>query len=108
VADVCASFQEAVVDILVAKTLKAVQDSRVDTLAISGGVSCNERLRERFSAACHERGVQLLLAPASLCTDNAAMIAYVAALKLEGGAGSQLDAEIEPNLSSAGWLTQST
>lgn len=107
VADVCASFQEAVVDVLVAKTLKAVQAARVDTLAISGGVSCNERLRERFSEACYERGVQLLLAPASLCTDNAAMIAYVAALKLEGGAGSQLAAEIEPNLSSAGWLTQS-
>jgi len=104
VADVCASFQEAVVDILVAKTVKALRAERVDTLALSGGVSCNLRLREQFAAACRADGVHLLLAPPALCTDNAAMIAYVAALKLENGAASQLEAEIEPSLNSSRWL----
>ncbi len=104
VADVCASFQEAVADILVAKTRAAIREARVDTLALSGGVSCNLRLRERFAEMCTAEGVKLLLAPPALCTDNAAMIAYVAALKLEAGAASELAAEIEPNLSAAKWL----
>ena len=104
VADVCASFQEAVVDVLVAKTMRALEVERVDTLAVSGGVSCNLRLRERFQTACKSAGVRLLLAPKDLCTDNAAMIAYVAALKLRGGFDSQLNAEIEPNLRTADWL----
>ena len=104
VADVCASFQEAVVDVLVAKTMRALEVERVDTLAVSGGVSCNLRLRERFKAECKSAGVRLLLAPKDLCTDNAAMIAYVAALKLRAGFDSQLNAEIEPNLRTADWL----
>jgi N6-L-threonylcarbamoyladenine synthase len=107
VADVCASFQEAVVDVLVSKTLQAVRAERVDALAISGGVSCNVRLRERFASACARDGVQLLLAPNALCTDNAAMIAYVAALKLETGVASQLDAEIAPTLNASDWLNAS-
>jgi len=105
VADVCASFQEAVVDVLVAKTMRAIREERVDALAISGGVSCNKRLRERFATACQSAGVDLLVAPTALCTDNAAMIAYVAALKLENGATSSLDAEIEPSLNFSTWLS---
>jgi N6-L-threonylcarbamoyladenine synthase len=104
VEDVCASFQEAVVDVLVSKTLGAIRAERVRTLAISGGVSCNLRLRERFAAACHTAGVELLVAPPVMCTDNAAMIAYVAALKLEKGTPSLLAAEIEPTLNVAAWL----
>jgi N6-L-threonylcarbamoyladenine synthase len=99
VADVCASFQEAAVDVLVHKALRAVQEAKVDTLAISGGVSGNTRLRERFTAECAASGVRLLLSPPQLCTDNAAMIAYVAALRLEAGVVSQLNAEIFPSLS---------
>jgi N6-L-threonylcarbamoyladenine synthase len=98
VADVCASFQEAVVDVLVHKALRAVQAAKVDTLAISGGVSCNTRLRERLAVECAASGVRLLLSPPQLCTDNAAMIAYVAALRLEAGATTQLESEISPNL----------
>lgn len=96
--DVCASFQEAVIDVLVKKTMKAVQMEGVDTLAISGGVSCNSRLRERFFSACEKEGIKLLLAPPSLCTDNAGMIAYVASLQLSAGALSALQSEIQPNL----------
>jgi len=105
VADVCASFQEAAVDVLVHKALRAVREAKVDTLAISGGVSCNTRLRDRFAAECAAAGVRLLLSPSALCTDNAAMIAYVAALRLEAGFFSQLDTEISPNLKVADWLS---
>jgi N6-L-threonylcarbamoyladenine synthase len=104
VADVCASFQEAVVDVLVRKTLGAARELGVKTLAVSGGVSCNTRLRERFAAECNAEGLRLLMAPSSLCTDNAAMIAYVAALRLEAGYTSQLDGEINPNLKVTDWL----
>ncbi len=98
VEDVCASFQEAVIDVLVKKTMKAVRAEGVDTLAISGGVSCNSRLRECFFSACEKEGIKLLLAPPSLCTDNAGMIAYVASLRLSAGAPSALQSEIQPNL----------
>ena len=104
VADVCASFQEAAVDVLVQKALRAVKAAGVDTLAISGGVSCNTRLRERFALECQALGVRLLLSPPHLCTDNAAMIAYVAALRLEAGFTTQLHTEITPNLQVADWL----
>ena len=96
--DVCASFQEAVVDVLVAKTLRASETTGRRLVALSGGVSCNTRLREKFRAACGARGLELLVAPPALCTDNAAMIGYVAALKLAHGESSPLSADIDPNL----------
>src|SRR5258708_8541476 len=77
--DLCASFQEAVVDVLVAKTLRAAKATGRKVIAVSGGVSCNTRLREKFRAACAERGLELRVAAPSLCTGNAAMIGYVAA-----------------------------
>ena len=96
--DLCASFQEAVVDVLVAKTLRAASVTRSAVIAVSGGVSCNSRLREKFRAACQERGLELLIAPPSLCTDNAAMIGYVAALRFAAGESSPLNSDIDPNL----------
>jgi len=96
--DLCASFQEAVVDVLVAKTLRAARVTRSKVIAVSGGVSCNSRLREKFRAACEKRGLELLIAPPSLCTDNAAMIGYVAALRFANGERSPLDSDIDPNL----------
>jgi len=104
VADICASFQEAVVDVLVEKTMRAVRLSEVRTLALSGGVSCNARLRECFQKACSDAGVRLLLAPHALCTDNAAMIAYVAFLHLRDGAAGDLAADVCPNLAAMNWL----
>ena len=97
-ADVCASFQEAVVDVLVAKTMRAAQTTGRRVVAVSGGVSCNTRLREKLVAACAERGLELLIAEPSLCTDNAAMIGYVASLRLALGDTSPLTVEIDPNL----------
>jgi N6-L-threonylcarbamoyladenine synthase len=98
VADVCASFQEAVTDVLVEKTMSAVLATRRNVVAVSGGVSCNSRLREKLAAACSARGIELLLAEPSLCTDNAAMIAYVASLRISEGHPSALTEDIDPNL----------
>jgi N6-L-threonylcarbamoyladenine synthase len=106
VADICASFQEAVVDVLVEKTMRAVRLSKVTALALSGGVSCNARLRERFKQACDASGVRLFLAPPALCTDNAAMIAYVAFLRLCKGEAGDLAADVHPNFNAAAWLAE--
>ena len=104
-ADVCASFQEAVVDVLVEKTIRAARASSIPAsgdwqriVAVSGGVSCNSRLREKMLAACARAGLTLLIAPPALCTDNAAMIGYVAALKFAQGETSPLTGDIDPNL----------
>jgi N6-L-threonylcarbamoyladenine synthase len=98
IADVCASFQEAVVDVLVAKSIRAARSAGRDTIAVSGGVSCNTRLREKLAEASKKGGLQLLLAEPSLCTDNAAMIGYVASLRLAAGESSPLSTDIDPNL----------
>lgn len=96
--DLCASFQEAVVDVLVEKTLKAAKLTGRSVVAVSGGVSCNSRLRERLSERCARYKLELLLAKPSLCTDNAAMIGYVASLALAAGQTSPLTIDIDPNL----------
>jgi N6-L-threonylcarbamoyladenine synthase len=96
--DLCASFQEAVVDVLVAKTLRAAQVTRRRVIAVSGGVSCNSRLREKFREVCDALGLELRLAEPTLCTDNAAMIGYVAALMHARGDRSPLASDIDPNL----------
>ena len=100
-ADVCASFQAAVVDVLVRKTLRAARAARRDRVVVSGGVSLNTALRAEFSAACARDGLELLLAPPALCTDNAAMIAAVAALALRAGATTPVGEDINPNLTLA-------
>ncbi|HEX8372814.1 MAG TPA: tRNA (adenosine(37)-N6)-threonylcarbamoyltransferase complex transferase subunit TsaD [Chthoniobacterales bacterium] len=99
VADVCASFQEAVVDVLVGKTLAAVKEKRAKLVTVSGGVAGNRRLREAMSAACAARGVELEIAAGKYCADNAAMIAHVAQHRWAGGLVTSLDEEIAPNLS---------
>ena len=98
VADMCASFQEAAVDVLVAKTIQAARRCGRNLVTVSGGVSCNSRLRERFAEACAHAGMELRMATPGLCTDNAAMIAFVAAGRLQRGDSSPLTAEISPNL----------
>jgi N6-L-threonylcarbamoyladenine synthase len=96
--DLCASFQEAVVDVLISKTIRAAKATGRKLVAVSGGVSCNSRLRERLSDDCRRANLRLLLAEPSLCTDNAAMIGFVAALKLAHGEVSSLEIDIDPNL----------
>ena len=96
--DLCASFQRAVVEVLVKKTLRAARESGAKLVTVSGGVSCNRELRDQVSDACSRAGVQLLTAVPELCTDNAAMIAFAASLRLNAGFASELTQEIDPNL----------
>ncbi|HUK82153.1 MAG TPA: tRNA (adenosine(37)-N6)-threonylcarbamoyltransferase complex transferase subunit TsaD [Verrucomicrobiae bacterium] len=98
VADVCASFQEAVVDVVVGKTIRAAVDTDANTVSASGGVSINSRFRDKLSAECGRRGLRLLLAPASLCTDNAAMIAALGFFKLQQGQCSDFALEVAPSV----------
>jgi N6-L-threonylcarbamoyladenine synthase len=77
-ADLAASYQRAIVDALVKRTLQALEREGVERLAIGGGVAANAELRERVSAEAAERDVDVWIPPHELCTDNAAMIAGVA------------------------------
>ena len=96
--DVCASFQRAVVDVLVKKTIRAARECQSRLVTVSGGVSCNHELRDRLRAACESAGFNFRGADSPLCTDNAAMIALVASLKLRAGMTSSVADEIDPNL----------
>lgn len=78
VADVCASFQKAAIDILVEKTIAAAEETGIRTIIIAGGVSANSRLREKLQAEGHLRGMQVYYPPMEFCTDNAAMIGAAA------------------------------
>ena len=99
--DVCASFQQAVIDVLVMKTVAAVQKYRLDLVTMSGGVSCNQELRRQMREACKRKGIEFKSAEPWLCTDNAAMIAFAALLRLREGRESQVTDEIDPNLALA-------
>ena len=76
VADICASFQEAVVEVLVEKTLKASQNSSTGSIVLGGGVASNKRLRESIAKRCREESISLFVPPPVYCTDNAAMIGF--------------------------------
>ncbi len=95
IADVAASFQEAIVDALVTKTKWALADSGAKTLAVSGGVACNSRLREAMTAAAT---VPLFIAPPKYCTDNAAMIAGLGYYYIEAGRRDDLAIDASPRL----------
>ena len=98
VADVAASFQEAVVDQLVAKLVAAADEIDAPVLAVGGGVAANSRLRERVAEAAAATGRRAFLPPPSLCTDNGAMIAATAWWRLEADGPTPLDAGADPNL----------
>ncbi len=86
-ADVAASFQAAVVETLVAKTVRALDACRARALTLGGGVACNRELRARLTAVCASRGIPLRVPSPRLCADNAAMIAWVGAVRLRRGEG---------------------
>jgi N6-L-threonylcarbamoyladenine synthase len=100
-ADLCASFQQAIVDVLVRKTIAAAQTHHVDLVTLSGGVSCNQELRRQMRAACEQAELEFKTAEPWLCTDNAAMIAFAALLRLQNGFKSNVTEEIDPNLALA-------
>lgn len=95
-ADLAASFQQAVVDVLVAKCRLALRQSGLKRLAVGGGVSANKALRSALEAMVQQEGGELFIPPLSLCTDNAAMAA-LAVEKWRLGEFAPLDLDAEPN-----------
>jgi N6-L-threonylcarbamoyladenine synthase len=90
-ADVAASFQEAVVDVLLSKSLAACKESGIDNLVIAGGVAANSRLRELAKQRCEINKIRLSIPPIGLCTDNGAMVAALGSIAIaEGVKASQI------------------
>jgi N6-L-threonylcarbamoyladenine synthase len=89
--DITASYQEAIVDVLVEKTIRASEQNSVSKIVVCGGVAANSRLRERFIEESHLRGFDVFIPPRILCTDNAAMIAVVGDSLLRRGIKDSLD-----------------
>lgn len=96
--DLAASFQAAIVDVQVAKAVRAVEETGVTSFCLAGGVAANPALREALRAALEPRGVRVGVPPLDLCTDNAAMIAVAARYRYERGERLSLDAEAIPGL----------
>ena len=96
--DLAASFQEAVVEVQVDKTMAAAEDRGVRTIVMGGGVVANTRLRELMERAAKERGLELLVPPIELCTDNAAMIACAGYHRLQRGERTPLEVGASPSL----------
>jgi N6-L-threonylcarbamoyladenine synthase len=95
-ADIAASFQQAVVDVLVAKCRRALQQTGLKRLAVGGGVSANKAFREALQRMAAADGVELFIPPLNLCTDNAAMAA-LAVEKWRSGDLAPLTLDAEPN-----------
>ena len=95
-ADVAASFQEAVVDVLVEKLLRAARQTSAGRITVGGGVAANSRLRERLAAEAAERGLELVLPPIKYCVDNAAMVAGIGYHLLKAGQTSDLTLDADP------------
>ena len=84
-ADVAASFQEAIVDVLLEKALRACRETGIEALIVAGGVAANSRLRMVAAERCRVAGVELRTPPVALCTDNGAMVAAMTSLAVSGG-----------------------
>jgi N6-L-threonylcarbamoyladenine synthase len=97
-ADVAASFQEAVVDVLVGKARRAARELGAKAFVLGGGVAANSSLRERVLDACIEDGLQPFLPSRAMCTDNAAMVAAAAWWRLNSDGPTPLDAPADPGL----------
>jgi len=89
--DIVASYQEAIVDVLVEKTIRAAKGHDISQIVVCGGVAANGRLREKFAAGTDAGKIELFIPPIILCTDNAAMIAAIGEIMLKNGRRDLLD-----------------
>jgi N6-L-threonylcarbamoyladenine synthase len=96
ISDICAGFQEAIVDTLIIKCRRALAQTGLKTLVIAGGVSANRRLRDKLQAALKEDGAEVYYARHEFCTDNGAMIAYAGCQRLLAGERTGLALPITP------------
>jgi N6-L-threonylcarbamoyladenine synthase len=90
-ADLCAAYQSAIVEVLAQKAIEACRVTGIHRLVLAGGVAANKGLRARAAELGERRGVSVFVPPIASCTDNAAMIAYVGALRLASGARDDID-----------------
>ncbi len=97
-ADVAASFQKAVIDVLVEHSIRGVKESGLDKFAIAGGVASNSSLREALETECRERGIRFYYPSLALCTDNAAMIGAAGYYEYKKGVRHGFDLNAVPNL----------
>ena len=93
-----ASFQKAVVDVLVEHSIRAVEESGIEKFAIAGGVASNSALREALTDACRKKGIAFYHPSPILCTDNAAMIGAAAYYEYKEGVRHGYDLNAVPNL----------
>jgi len=108
VSDIAASFQEAVVDVLVKKTIAAAKAHGLRSIVVGGGVAANSRLREAFHASASQNKVRVYLPDLSFCTDNAAMIAAAGYYKLKHGKSSKKELNVDANLQITNWLARTS
>jgi N6-L-threonylcarbamoyladenine synthase len=104
--DIAASFQEALVEVSVRKTVAAAEEYGVEQVLLAGGVAANTRLRGSMATACDKAGLRLLAPTPALCTDNGAMIAAAGWNRLVRGERSPLDMRADPSLTLQGWSTR--
>lgn len=95
-ADIAAGFQEAIVDVLVAKCNQAIESTGMSRLVVAGGVGANRRLRERMDVAATAQRFQVYYPPLEMCTDNGAMIAFAGALRIQQGKTGALPFSVRP------------
>lgn len=98
VADVAASFQKSVVDVLVTKTINLAKEKNIKTITLAGGVAANQGLRKAMETACQKQGMKLYYPSLNLCTDNAAMIGAAAYYEYTAGYRGDMKLNAVPNL----------